>query len=314
MTQVQCLSIAAVEQIMNIPFTKVDRGWHETHFLERLFPKSFTTLRSNSEWKKRRDATVKCFGLNYISKNVSIMVDQAFEKLSNLEPNKEVDFIDQSCEVTFNILVSILFGQGVFEKCGECKYVTQDGPTEMMKIGTAINTVAFDHINLVTDVLYRVSPWLADLLQSGPIKRNKQNISEIYRVLQEFLELDKDNKDSAYRRFIDEFGLTEEEALHDTLLALFVGNDTTSRSVVSGLYYLKKHPEIHEKLVNSLNESGLTKDTDFKTKEARDAIQGNEYLTYFFKEILRLDNPAGSSLERIVFEDVDICGVHVPKG
>lgn len=216
-------------------------------------------------------------------------------------------------EVTFKVIFTILFGPGLINHFETIMYEVSVGKFEKLKMSAALNQLFLDHLKLFSNPTFLASPKFADFLNIPLISRNKRNTKAIYAMIKDFLKRDFD-KDSVYHRVINEHGVDEEKALHDTMFFLIAGLDTTAAGVTSSMYFLKKYPEVFEKLKDELNKSGVTKDSDFADPSVQDAINDCNYLYYTIKEIFRLDSPATGSLQRVAMKDFEICGVPIPKG
>ena len=89
----------------------------------------------------------------------------------------------------------------------------------------------------------------------------------------------------------------------------FAGNDTSSHTLSSLLFNVKKHSDVFTKLQAKISAS-ISKPSDI-TKEW---VDSNDFLHYVVKESLRYDSPAPASLEYISKDDFEICNVPINKG
>lgn len=110
-----------------------------------------------------------------------------------------------------------------------------------------------------------------------------------------------------------EFLLTKENLSTDDLMAsiidlLFAGVDTTSNTMQWFLYMMSKNPDKQEKLYQEIT-SVLENDELPSSK----TLTKMPYLKACFKESLRL-YPVLSTLTRVVQNDIDLQGYHIPKG
>ena len=99
---------------------------------------------------------------------------------------------------------------------------------------------------------------------------------------------------------IDKYKIPARVALEDIISLLFGGHDTTSHSISSAMYFIKKNKSVYDKLMKELKEAGTSKD--------------NDYLMNVLKEVFRFDTPSFGSLNYDILEPVEICGVKIPKG
>ena len=107
---------------------------------------------------------------------------------------------------------------------------------------------------------------------------------------------------------------TKTECVMDSLFMIFAGFDTTSRTISSIMYHLKKSPDKLDKLKQELEKAGLFDVENKTSQELLQAYQECDYLTYVFKEGLRVDCPATATLTYEVQKDIEICGVKLEKG
>ncbi|CAI2364272.1 unnamed protein product [Moneuplotes crassus] len=311
--RISAISTKAVDELNKIPTTICDRTQSEFHALERAAPKSFTIVRTNQNWKKRREAFVRSMKLNYVSKNIPMVMKALEDKVATWKEGQEINFSDEMKEVTFKVILTILFGANLFDKIEKVGYEQEDGTIVQKSIPNALNDLFHDHNSMFNHWLFLASPSIAEFLNIPIMRRNKTNRDEIYRVLRNFLKKDAD-KDSVYQRVMTEHGLTEEEALQDTVFFLSAGLDTTASGITSTIYLLKKYPETYQKLRKELEEAGVTKDSDFSDPEVQEAVSNCSYLYYVFKEMTRIDTPVTGSLLRVALKDFKLCEVPIPKG
>ena len=107
---------------------------------------------------------------------------------------------------------------------------------------------------------------------------------------------------------------TADEVFYDICSTIFAGLDTSSHALTSILYFLKKNPDVMTKLKSELAKYGITKDLNPEDPTFKDKIERCDYLTYCVKEGLRLDPPLNASIFYEALENIDICGIPIPKG
>ena len=100
----------------------------------------------------------------------------------------------------------------------------------------------------------------------------------------------------------------------DLIAGVFASFDTISRTTCSCLYYVKKNPRVLKKLMEEISKYKLDCIEEIAAPKLRDAFQNCEYLNYVVKEGLRFDVPSPITLTYKAYEEVDICGVKIPKG
>lgn len=102
-------------------------------------------------------------------------------------------------------------------------------------------------------------------------------------------------------------GLTEDEILSNCLNFLLAGYENTATGMAFLLYNLAGNPHCLRKLQEEVDEVLGKNEEDYK------AVTQMPYLDMCMNESLRLF-PPGFVLDRIAVEDVDVKGVHIPKG
>ena len=296
----------------NFPFSKLDKAYHEYISVERLSTKSFALQGSTKNMKKRRDAFIRTLGLNSVSKYIPLFVEGIDDIIDSWTVGKEFDFLVDISSVTFNVMSTILFGEEVLTKMDNWRYIDENQKVQRVSYKECLRRVASDLFQLVSSPAFILSPSMATFFNFPSLKRNNKNIEELHKNLKKFWQ-GNIKEDWVYSKVIRDCGLTEDEALADTVLLLIAGLDTTSHLITSALYNLKKSGKLG-KLRDELNKVGISKDSDFCSEEVKEAIHNCNYLSYCFKETARIDPPGAGTLLRVAFEDIKICGVTIPKG
>lgn len=116
-----------------------------------------------------------------------------------------------------------------------------------------------------------------------------------------------------YRILIDEHKFTPEEIFDDLIGLIHAAHQTSHHTVCSTLYFIKKRPEWEAKLKDELKAAGLTPDADLKKSINREVIHDAFNLACVVKEVLRIDPAGNRSLRYDPQEDINICGVPIPK-
>ena len=106
---------------------------------------------------------------------------------------------------------------------------------------------------------------------------------------------------------------TYDEMFEDLVTIVVAGTETTSRTIISCLYYLKKNQDKLDLVMKDLKTHGFDKNYDF-TKLHIDDILKLEYLPYVIKEGLRIDSPVVEVFNYYTYDDITICDVPIPKG
>mmetsp|Transcript_10380 Transcript_10380/g.11836 ORF Transcript_10380/g.11836 Transcript_10380/m.11836 type:complete len:418 (+) Transcript_10380:312-1565(+) len=303
MNRVGVASVKAMDELNRADIKDVDKRWDAFQIVEQIIPKSFTILPSNAAWKKRREAVMKTFRINYVSKLTPLFARQVQLKLDTMEKGKELDFVTEASDITSNIIMSICFGEDIFKG----KY-----REEWLDLGRKIHFAQEENVKVYLHPVFFVSPALVDFLKLGPLKRREERNAEIYSQLASLLKKDRDDN-CLYYKLMNEYGFTEEEALQDTAMVIIGGNDTSSRSIIAAIFWLKKNQKMANKLKEELAKVGITKDTDFTSDHFKENITECNYIDYVIKEVLRIDNAATGSMPKFASRDFKLCGVNIPK-
>jgi len=101
--------------------------------------------------------------------------------------------------------------------------------------------------------------------------------------------------------------------LHTHFL-IYIGTETSSHTLVAALYFLKKNPQTLDSALEVLTKNGFDQSVDCDQKYTLENLDELTYITYLVKEALRVDSPTIQSLKYIAYDDIEICGVKIPKG
>ena len=146
----------------------------------------------------------------------------------------------------------------------------------------------------------------------NPYRRDYNNKTILKAWFQELVDNCVDPQ-SVCKQVINHPDYTYDEMFEDLVTIVVAGTETTSRTIVSCLYYLKKAPEKLVKLKAELKEHGFGPEKDF-SKIHVDEIIAMEYLACVIKEGLRIDSPVVEVFNYYTYADIEICGVPIPKG
>ena len=148
-------------------------------------------------------------------------------------------------------------------------------------------------------------PFIADYNLCKPYSTIQKNCVELRAVLKRFLDMSSDTT-SVYKQLVNQHKVDTNQALHDIIMLLFAGYDTTSHAICSAVYFMKVNPEAYEKLKSELSKIGINQHTDYSSDETKEKIQNCDYLLYVIKETLRMDPPAYSSVPYVTNDSFDI--------
>ena len=270
-TRYYMLSPQAFKQFAEHVPHSIDRSPLFNRFFGRVSPESIGSLRATEAWKKRRSAATSTIGLNYASRYIPKMIESMTSLIDKWKEGEWMNLNKEISDMTFDIICSILFGMDINDKIETCNHLSLDGTITQMKFAEFFPRIIEDIMQSVQLPLGLMFPFLIDYDLIEPFKTIQKNADECRRVVNNFLETSSD-KQSVFRKLVDEHGISEDEALQDIIALLFAGHDTTSHGIVSALYFLKKNPEVYQKLISELAKLGLSKDSDFGSNDTKHLI------------------------------------------
>jgi len=242
------------------------------------------------------------------------MIEACQDLVGEMENGKDHDFLHQMNCITFNILTNVLFGDDVNElKTEKRPYLKADGQWEPTPFFEGLlllgNSFLLQLINPITTMFPFINKY--DLI--NPYKRDKANLINFTNLLKEIVYKSKDTKSVSYKVF-KESPCTKQEIFEDLLTYMVAGSETSARTMVSAMYYMKKNPDILVKVKEELKSQGLVVGANFKEVLTMEVIQNLDYLTAVIKEALRMDSPTFESFTYMNYEDITLCDIPIPKG
>ena len=327
-TRFEPCSIKAFKEFEKLVPDKLDRKDKGLAPTTRLFNGSVALRNSDESWHNRRIAITKLLGINKCSEYIKMMNQTIDTQIDLLKEGDQINFGDLLASITFMIISKILFGSDIEDDMPRATYID---PKTKIKESVSFKDLFLrtckNEFEAFTSPVGKLFPTLAQNNLVEPFKTNSKNIAEFRRAITDFCEKSSD-KNSIYN-FLRNYdtsnngaasdgksikGIPKDHCVNDTLVLLFGGFDTTSHTVTSALYLLKRNPDKLDKLMNNLKDHKIDEiDTQTDT-EAKDNLQSCDYLFHCIKEALRIDNAAGFSLYYEVKEDISICDIPIYKG
>ena len=146
----------------------------------------------------------------------------------------------------------------------------------------------------------------------NPYRRDWKNKEVLYVWFQKLIDNCVDETSVCKQVFkLEEY--TFDEMFQDLVTIVVAGTETTSRTIISILYYLKKNPDKLELTVKDLKDHGFDKNFDFSKLDV-EQILTLEYLPLSIKEGLRVDSPVVEVFNYYTYDNITICNVDIPKG
>jgi len=223
-----------------------------------------------------------------------------------------VDLLPEMCDVALKVIVLIVFGKDINKDVEHLNYTDKSGNVKKLDFYTFFPLLMKDLLMAEQSYLNAVFPFLMAKGWCHPNNINEKNIVEVRSKMKKFLEKLED-KECLYRLLIDEYKYTPDEIFDDLIGLLHAAHQTSHHTVVSTLYFIKKRPDWYKKLEIELREAGVTADSDLKASITKDVIHDATNLAFIVKEVLRIDPAGAKSLKYKAYEEVEICGVPIPK-
>ncbi|CAI2364476.1 unnamed protein product [Moneuplotes crassus] len=307
------LSNKAIEEFAKLVPTKIDRV-NTGRGLGRLGLGTFLLERSTKRTIMRRKLLTSFLSLNSSSRHIPAMVKYTAEVLKPLKEGEKQDFIEICNVLTFNIFTSVLFGEDMVGLANKVRpYKNTDGTTSMLPLRDIMINVFKAYFIQIFHPLSATMKQVADLNIVNPFKRDHENYLTFMEGIKELYRNCKDET-SICKQILKNQKLTESEKIFDLNTFIFAGAETSSHGIVSTLFFMKKYPESFEKLRKEIQDAGISKETLFSEGLTREKIEELDYLTCVVKEGLRIDGPGAESFVYAASQDVELCGVPIPKG
>jgi cytochrome P450 len=225
---------------------------------------------------------------------------------------KEYNMLTEMGEITLSIVMNIVFGKNLNEYIGDMNYLMPDGSTQKLKFSDYYSRLIKELMDTNMHYKHILFPFMSERDWTKPFRTNKTNIQNLWKVLRSYLKSSKDKNSIFYH--ISEIQkstnfITETELFNDLLALLFGGHDTTSHTISSTLYFLRKYPHTEKLLKQELQEYIGASHNKLKQEFTKEKLQKFDYLTQVVKEGLRIDPPGSDTLPYYVFKDTEICGV-----
>jgi len=270
-------------------------------------------------WKRKRKLIAKSFHYEFLKESIPQIyacVDELLEDLKNREL-KNVNIMKEFQGITGDITGRIFFGE-TFAK-SKIKGLTYSNFFAKLAENVGV---------MILDTSFQLFGRLPGKL--GLVKLHAETIQQI-RDLREFsfTLVDKMMKESKRKKdegrhnerkhLIDiiydqrlenpEDYLTEKEVV-DEFIALYLGGmDTTGHLITMATYYLAKHPEYMDRLMQEIK-TNIKSGSDITI----DDLNKMEFMTAFLKESLRLATPSATSFERLAIKDHLLGKIKIKKG
>ncbi|CAI2366632.1 unnamed protein product [Moneuplotes crassus] len=307
-------SCRAFKEFRDLCPKDIDRWDHSSKSFGRMCVGSLDQIRSNQDWKQRRDAIMKVIGINFSSRFIPLMIRKIKENTNAWKQNEEIDLSKEMQSTTFAIITEILFGIDIKQKIGLIDYKDFKGKVHQINFEQYITTLSKDCFKAKSHPLSILFPFMVHRNLLRPNNIVGENCQNLWRVLSGYLEQNKDDDSVYYRVLANNSSFDKDLLMRDMILFYFAGHDTSSHAISSCIFFMKKNPDVIQKCIEELKvvfgEINADSIGEHLTPQKIDEL---DYLTYVIKETLRYDNPATMSLGYQAINDVTVCGVPIPK-
>lgn len=254
-------------------------------------------LTSDGElWKRQRKLMAQAFTPRRIAEYAETMVRVTDAGIASWRDGQEINLHQEMSRITMEVVAEVLFGASVT-------------PADVVTVGEAMEVVNEFFANS-PESIFQVPAWLPTPRNARMNRAVKQLDELIYAIIakrrasaprEDFLGTLLAAQDDAGVRMSD-------QQLRDEAMTLFLaGHETTALTMAHTFYLLSKHPDVERRLFAEL--SSVLGDRLPRGEDAK----ALPYVERVLKESMRLYPPAWT-LGREAAEDIEVGGVHVPKG
>lgn len=186
---VHLCSHEAIKQFKSMVPRLIDRSNGENRTIGKLYTESFDKIRSTKGWRRRNQLFFKHGVLKRPQNLTTMMIECLERKIVSWPSDINLDFTVEFSNITMEIILLVTFGEDFLKNIGECDFRLRDGTTIKKSFSDAFQDIYYDLINGSNNAPLYASlfPILNDKNLVDPFKTNEANISEIYRVLNEYL-------------------------------------------------------------------------------------------------------------------------------
>ena len=306
------VSEKAYREVVAMMPTKVDKvRWEKGLF--KLFQGSFSNFPTSELMKQRRRTASSLLGVNKTAKYLPVVISNIERGVEIMKKKGRCDFMEEINAVAFHLAVGSFFGRDIDNLPTE-KFMYEHGDR------TAYYTLSEYFVNLNLDIIPEFVHPVTNLFPPvnsknliNPWKRNQRNLLRFRGIIREMAEKSKD-KESLWHILGGQEGVSPDDCFNDLFLFIIGGSDTTSHNLVSFMYLIKKNPECFKKLKEELTRYGITGGPNVKDQITFETLLDIDYLTYLFKETLRMDTAVQFSFYYQAKKKIKLCGVPLEKG
>lgn len=258
---------------------------------------------SNGEyWLKQRRTIQPGFHKKRLEGIARIMVEEINTYMEDVldvyvQTNQEIDLVDEMTKLAFKVITKSLFGQ-VFEdkKLNTIGETISSGHEYVMKNARKPYLKPWYYINGDYAENERLKK-IRDQIIIGFIEERKRSGEKVDDLLDMLLET----------KYEDGTGMSNQQLLDEAIILLVAGHETSAITMSWTWYLLGTHPEIEEKLLDSVMKNLEDRDPTFED------VRSLSYTLQILEESMRL-YPAVWFMDREALEDDQIEGFNMKKG
>eukprot|EP00343_Euplotes_focardii_P006072 CAMPEP_0205815046 /NCGR_PEP_ID=MMETSP0205-20121125/20494_1 /ASSEMBLY_ACC=CAM_ASM_000278 /TAXON_ID=36767 /ORGANISM="Euplotes focardii, Strain TN1" /LENGTH=309 /DNA_ID=CAMNT_0053100321 /DNA_START=76 /DNA_END=1001 /DNA_ORIENTATION=- len=216
----------------------IDRWDYTIKSFGRMSIGSLDQLRSNSEWRKRRDAIMKTIGINFSSRFIPLMLSKIKKAADNWKVEEFIDFGTEMKNVTFEIITEILFGRDIKDKIGLHDYKDFNGKVTQKDFQDYFLTLTKDTIRAKNQLHSIMFPFLVHNNLFKPNNIVQENVVRLWDFLNKFLSENKDDNSVFSRVSSSDPSIDRDFLMKDMILYYFAGHDTSSHGISSIIFHV----------------------------------------------------------------------------
>ena len=208
-------------------FHFICRSNRDSKGIGQICPGSFTQLKTNKEWQERRQAFFRLMGINFMSRFIPMIISKFEERSKTWKIGEFMNFYKEASSITFNIIVTILFGEKIHTKFGtlnfKSKSKTVGEELNLQNFFSKISSMALTARFKLKNILM---PFLMSKHWLHPNNVLKENVDVLHNKLENYFR-DNDISDSVYAHILKEYpDLDPKLLLADIIAIFFAGHDT----------------------------------------------------------------------------------------
>lgn len=292
-----------MEEFIALMPNKIDKIF-ENRGLNKAALHGFINQRSTKKEMARRKVYIDLLNLNKASCFAKIGVKMAKQAVDNMEDGETINFQVTVNKIIFNMIISALFGEDKLEFVRKLRpLLKSDGTYDQVDMCELVVAVGNALILHRVDPRTTLIPWVNHYHIFQPYKRDYENLDTFKTLFKELINTCTDPNTMCYK--VKQMDYTFDEIMDDMITMVVAGIETTSRTITTILFYLKKNPDKAEILLKELRDNGFNKNTDWNNLEL-EKLLGLDYLTCVCKESLRIDSPASDVAYYCCYDNVKI--------